>query len=82
MFAMAGQCAVNLKEFQEAEDLANRSLLLVFSEQALTIRMFSRSQTAQLEDALADCDELLQLNPKHEFAKSMQSRLKSALEGE
>lgn len=82
MFAMAGQCAVNLKEFPEAEDLANRSLLLAFSEQALTIRMFSRSQTAQLEDALADCDELLQRNPKHEFAKSMQSRLKSALEGE
>jgi hypothetical protein len=82
MFAMAGQCAVNLKEFPEAEDLANRSLLLAFSEQALTIRMFSRSQTAQIEDALADCDELLQLNPKHEFAKSMHSRLKSALQGE
>lgn len=87
MYAMAGQCAINLKEFPEAEDLANRSLLLSFSEQALAIRMLSRAQTERIEDALEDCRELLAVNPAHEQAlavrihcHSQSGQLEEALE--
>ena len=76
-FLTAGDCAAQLGQLEEAEDLANRALNLHVSDRALSLRLFTRVQSKNWEMADLDCRELLHRNPTHEYAKQIKALLGS-----
>ena len=72
-FTVAGECAARLGKLDDAEDFANRSLNLHFTERGLSLRLLARVQSKEWEDAEDDCLELLHRNPSHHYALQIQT---------
>ncbi len=74
-FCLASECSSHLKQFDLAEDFANRSLLHAFSEAALSWRLYARVHSGNIEEAREDCNELLRINPSHKMAQEIETLL-------
>ena len=74
-FCIASECASRLGNLSLSEDLANRSLLIAFSEDALSVRLQARMMGGKIEEALDDCNELLRVNPSHNIAQKIKTLL-------
>ena len=74
-FAIASDCCAQLGKTEDIENYANRALLILFSEKALSLRLFARFLNEKWEDAEDDCYELLRNNPTHEYALQMKKSL-------
>jgi hypothetical protein len=70
-FTIAGECCARFGKMDDAEDFANRSLLLSFTERGLSLRLFSKVQSHKWEEAEEDCKELLHRNPSHDYANQI-----------
>jgi len=74
-YLLAGESATRVGQYDEAEEMASRSLTSLFTESALILRLRARIQSKKFENARYDCDELLRRNPDNEYANWAHSML-------